>query len=226
LAASILSPTYEECAANYQQQTADPEKSNPSPTPNRSLTEKAKVFFHCEGEFLHSNSEAIIAIFTIVLAFSTIFLWIATSDVVSSAEKTSREQLAHGREINRAYLAGGGDFDKTTRIFKLDVENNGKTPAFMLAYDVQTALPGQIGMQRALPVNPDHQHWEDTISPWGRKSIETRIIVANNVASIFGCVWYRDVWGDPHHSRFILSVRQNRTWPDVTGVHDDYTECT
>src|SRR5262249_18115990 len=185
-----------------------------------------KVFLHCEGEFLHGNSEAIIAIFTVVLALSTILLWMATSDVVNSAERTSREQLDHGREVNRAYLACGGDFDKATRVFNLDVENNGKTPAFMLDFDVQTAMPGQVGTQRALSVNRNHQHWEDTIPPWGRKSIQTRVSVPQGVAFVYGCVWYMDIWGDQHHSRFVLSVRQNRTWPDVAGVHTEWTERT
>src|SRR5262249_46371313 len=148
LAASIMSPTYEECAAAYKQETTDPEKRNPPPKPKQTFTDEAKVFLHCEGEFLHGNSEAIIAIFTVVLALSTILLWMATSDVVNSAERTSREQLDHGREVNRAYLACGGDFDKATRVFNLDVENNGKTPAFMLDFDVQTAMPGQVGTQK------------------------------------------------------------------------------
>jgi hypothetical protein len=173
----------------------------------------------CTGHFIHENADAIIAVFTIFLVLSTILLWFATRDSVRSAEETSRQ-------VNRAYLACGGDFDKTTRFFNLEVENNGQTPAFMLDYDVQTAMPGQVGMQRAIQVNRDHQHWKDTIPPRSRKTIGTRVTVPKNVAFVFGCVWYRDVWDKPHSTRFILSVRNDRTWPDATGVHKDYTETT
>jgi len=39
----------------------------------------------------HENGEAIIAIFTVLLAISTILLWVATTDVVRSAEETTRQ---------------------------------------------------------------------------------------------------------------------------------------
>ena len=52
----------------------------------------------CLGRFTHDNAEAIIAAFTIILALSTIFLWVATRDLVTGAEKTAERQL-------RAYVS-------------------------------------------------------------------------------------------------------------------------
>src|ERR1700726_4536907 len=36
------------------------------------------VYLVCLGNFTHDNAEAIVASFTIILAFSTTFLWVAT----------------------------------------------------------------------------------------------------------------------------------------------------
>jgi hypothetical protein len=41
------------------------------------------VYRDCLGAFTHDNAEAIIAAFTIILALSTIFLWVATRDLVT-----------------------------------------------------------------------------------------------------------------------------------------------
>lgn len=128
-------------------------------------------------DFIHKHGEAVIAVATVFLVFSTVLLWLATDNAVRSAEQTSRQ-------VNRAYLACGGPFDPGTRIFYLDVENNGQTPAYMLDYDVRTAMPGQVGLQSAMQVNRNHQHWEDTIPLRCRKTIETRVTVQKGVAFV------------------------------------------
>jgi hypothetical protein len=208
-----LTPSFEKCSSNYQT-TKGGEQAE------EGLRREVKLFIRCEAVSADENNGVITALATALLAYITYRL-------VVGGEKTTRQ-------VNRAYVACGGDFNKTTRVFQLGAQNNGQTPAFMTAFDVQTALAGQIGSQSALPVNRNHARWEDTIPPRDPrgKTIETRVLVPQNVAFIFGCVWYRDVWGDPHHSRFILSVRHDpttgvdRTFPDVAGMHRDYDERT
>jgi len=87
LAFSVLSPSYEECTASHHKQTADPEKAPPPPKSEATFTEKAMVFVECESEFVHRNGESIIALFTVVLAFSTIALWSATRGLYEAGER-------------------------------------------------------------------------------------------------------------------------------------------
>jgi hypothetical protein len=113
----------------------------------------------------------------------------------------------------------------------MDFENNGKTPAFVLSYDVRPAMPGQIGTQSVLPVVENRFPWSDTIPPWGRKSTMTTVHIPRGAAFIYGCVWYQDVWrAETHRSRFILSVDplQDRTFSNVNAatVHPEYFERT
>jgi hypothetical protein len=51
------------------------------------LTILAATYEVCSGEFIHKNGEAITAIFTVVLAFSTIGLWIATKGLYEAGER-------------------------------------------------------------------------------------------------------------------------------------------
>ena len=63
-----------------------------------SSTEIVEVYRHCIGGFVHDNAEGIIAIFTIILALSTIFLWRASRDLVNIGIDTAERQL-------RAYIS-------------------------------------------------------------------------------------------------------------------------
>jgi uncharacterized membrane protein YkvI len=49
------------------------------------------IYRHCVGGFVHDNAEGIIAIFTIILALSTIFLWAVTRDLAKSSERAITE---------------------------------------------------------------------------------------------------------------------------------------
>jgi hypothetical protein len=55
------------------------------------------IFRGCAGGFVHNNAEGIIAVFTVILALSTIFLWGATRDLVQESRDTSRRE-------SRAYI--------------------------------------------------------------------------------------------------------------------------
>jgi hypothetical protein len=87
------------------------------------------VYRDCLGDFTHDNAEAIIAAFTIILAFSTIFLWVATRDLVRSADDTAKRQL-------RAYVFVSGS--AVTNVVEgngipeaqVVIQNFGRTPAY------------------------------------------------------------------------------------------------
>ncbi len=101
LALIICAPSYTNCYEAEQAKSAANEKAQPNPIPKRS---GVSIFFACQGEFIDHNDKVITAIFTVVLALSTIFLWLATSNIVSSTEEANRKQLERAREVERAYF--------------------------------------------------------------------------------------------------------------------------
>ena len=84
------------------------------------------------------------AIATAVIAAFTFTLWL-----------TGRNQLRHTREIERAYVTGGGNYAKDPltgaivvrngkQVFQVHVGNYGKTPLFLSHYDVHSAKLGDL----------------------------------------------------------------------------------
>jgi hypothetical protein len=167
--------------------------------------------------WLNTNHGFVTGVATAVIALFTATLW-----------WNSDSQLQHGREVERAYFVCGGVID-ANGVFLLDVANYGKTRGNLLHYDAHHATNVQVrGISTVLPVAPSHPY-SDAFSPggeFGRKRIETDLNVPSGTAFIYGAIWYEDVWKDKHCARFILEIRNGRTWPDVAGVHKDYTKWT
>lgn len=90
------------------------------------------IYRPCIGDFVHDNGEAIIAVFTIVLALSTIFLWGATRDLVSGADDTARRQLRAYLSINPTVVENYGTQKRAT--INWVVKNHGQTPASEIRY--------------------------------------------------------------------------------------------
>ena len=69
---------------------------------------------------------------------STITAWGANHNAIASDANESSEALI---SMERPYVTGGGDFENEwgKELFRLDVENHGKTAAFMTGYDLQFA---------------------------------------------------------------------------------------
>jgi hypothetical protein len=157
-----------------------------------------------------------------VLAAFTFKLWRATRTLVCSAERTSREQLTHGREVNRAYLTGGGDVENGRRSFRVEVANYGKTPASLQAFDVHFAvLADLMADTQARPVMALHP-FRDHVSPGDTQKMVGTVPVTNpNADVVFGAFYYEDIWQERvHEFRFILSIGQDasgrwRTRSDV-----------
>jgi hypothetical protein len=132
------SQTFQTCIQEHYQHgaTQNFEKSIPA------STGKVGIYRDCLGEFTHDNAEAIIAAFTIILAFSTIFLWVATRDLVSGAEKTAEWQLrayVFIQDVNIFLRENDTIIDVTVKFL-----NSGQTPG----YDLRTSLKAEI---RAAP---------------------------------------------------------------------------
>jgi hypothetical protein len=79
----------------------------------------------CTGSFVHEKGGDILTCFTIVLAFSTLLLWVATRDLANEAGLSSRLEL-------RAYVGiGHPKFGKPDPdAVEITIENGGRTPAY------------------------------------------------------------------------------------------------
>jgi hypothetical protein len=97
------SKPFQQCVHEVKQKTA--EQALPKRVSKISLSVGA--YRECGGEFVHNNGEAVTAIFTVVLALSTIGLWGATRNLYEAGErqiKTSRQIAAIQARQTRASI--------------------------------------------------------------------------------------------------------------------------
>jgi hypothetical protein len=128
------------------------------------------------------------------------------------------------------YVTGGGSYWRQPlasyplvtnangeRRFRVDVSNYGKTPAYLLAFDVQFDTRAQVKVA-LLPVTRTRVHY-DLLPPGGahRNGIHgsREIWIPKWAEIVFGAFWYRDIWGTAHMFRFILSLSNPETLSDV-----------
>jgi hypothetical protein len=146
----------------------------------------------------------------------------------------SEREATFSRKIERAYFGGGGvckrdDAQKQCvtdanghRQFLVQVGNHGKTPAYMDAFEIDFCTQAEAKAK----TRPDLRRLihSDQFPPGERhRTIVDPIPIVRDDADVaFGAVYYRDIWGDPHYSRFILRIDQSgNSHSDMTGV-DSY----
>jgi len=100
------STSFQACIADKQSQQSQESLSELS----RFFEMKARVGTDCLFVFLYQSRDAVTAVATAFIAIFTLTLWWATWGL-----------LTHGREIERAYVSGGGPLDPATRIFQLQI---------------------------------------------------------------------------------------------------------
>jgi hypothetical protein len=119
------SKTFQACIQTHHDQPAEQHLKKGM---GNLLSSGGGVYRECLGEFIENNGEGILASFTIMLALSTIFLWIATRDLVREAKGTSEREL-------RAYLGVENVSLKLLQVgekpeITIVVRNFGQTPAY------------------------------------------------------------------------------------------------
>jgi hypothetical protein len=97
------------------------------------------TYVDCLGPFAHENHGPIVAVFTIILAFSTIALWISTRDAALAAKAAAE----HIPRAERAFIHGGVHPDGRTLVgdgkkirVRFSMANYGKTPGFIKSVKV------------------------------------------------------------------------------------------
>jgi hypothetical protein len=180
-----------------------------------------KIFFEvyrsCLGEFTHDNAEAIIAAFTIMLALSTIFLWVATRDLVEGADKTAERQLRAYLLIDTAKFARpeNENGDNQHWAIHLVFKNFGRTPAYAtvvtatrrmeprpLGNDVLLEIPDDAEVAPETIVGPGHIH---TMTLGGLQNGARDFIEAGRSGQAcyaWGRAEYIDAFGQPHFTTF------------------------
>jgi hypothetical protein len=160
----------------------------------------ARAFaFECTGAFLNKNGNAITAVETALIAFFTFTLWGAT-----------KAQRVHDREVFRAYVSGGGPLDGTGNFLLFTIDNNGRTPAAMVAYAVEFCPLNRIPRIPAYDV-PNYQRvpYAERIPPGRVMGITTPIPIPPDIPRpllAYGRYWYTDIWKKTHSSGFVLVV--------------------
>jgi hypothetical protein len=183
------------------------------------------LYRDCTGEFLHENGEAIIAVFTIVLSFSTIGLWISTYSLWSATKAADRpwvgpftvrsKQLEPGNQINAEIV----------------ILNTGRTPALRM----RVAHDGVILEKGVEPAQPNLAHRipkalfpgaHDFYRPFeGRDPLSQAdfdgIVRGTRVAWIIAHIEYFDMEGGCHHTNVCTRWDQHGARAFVPHLQND-----
>jgi hypothetical protein len=89
------SSVYQKCTAEKAEQASQQQQNE--------RRASFMVYVDCLGPFAHENHGPIVAVFTIILAFSTIALWVSTRDAALAAKAAAE----HIPTVERAFIHGG-----------------------------------------------------------------------------------------------------------------------
>jgi hypothetical protein len=162
------------------------------------------VLWHI-GKVLDAISPAITAIATAVIGFFTYTLW-----------TSNQEEIRHQREIERAYISGGGPLaPDNPNILLFTVDNYGKTPAVMLEYAVAFCPLNAIPPTPAYDApNFPHTTFTDRIPPGTMGRPIARIPIPPNMPRpllVYGRYWFFDIWQIRRTSGFVLVIAADGT---------------
>jgi hypothetical protein len=165
-----------------------------------------------------------------LLAIFTYLLFRSAVDTARESKEASGQALAASTahtemlvKIDRAFLTGGGPSGDINgrKVFRLEVANYGKTPAFLCAFDVHFATLDAViaGPQEVFPWYP----YDDWIPPNRNEPRPIRYFAVPSKAQVvFGAFWYQDWQRRSHIFRFILRLERD-TELGIMGVDDSYT---
>ena len=211
------SPSFQTCIQQDDKQSSE----NTSKDYVSAFTTRANAYRDCLGDFVRDRKEETLVVFTVVLAFSTIFLWVATRDLVKSAERTSRQQL-------RAYVtANSGDFTtKSGFVASVIVKNVGQTPAYNLTVISTTRvlahpLPKRFNFKIRDEENPSSMTLgrdEAARHPSPLKEVITQTDFDNfafptgaNRLYTYGTITYDDIFRKRHRTHFCNYIEWGKT---------------
>jgi hypothetical protein len=164
--------------------------------------------------FLNAHDAAVTAFGTVVIAAFTATIWLI-----------SRRQLKHARDVDRAYVSGGGPGNPPTGPFVLCINNYGRTPATLIAFAVETCEFNAIPARPAyLGAGYNRTRVTSHIYPPGTHGREIARFSYNLQDPVaYGRFWYEDVWRRPHYASFILALPPRELPANVSPAFTDWT---
>ena len=203
-----VSPSFRTCVQQEQHQAANNDQDK-----NKSiLFISARTIVSCTGGFVHDRHDAIVAAFAVLLGFATIFLWIATRDLVSGSERTARHQLRAYVFIQGGEMRVSRNADVKNTGFvetRLLVKNFGQTPGI----NFRTWIKSDVGMKFDTPFKiKEDFHSRSIIGPTADANLSVTISISEDqfkevndgVMCVFtwGIIRYDDAFGKPRHLIF------------------------
>jgi hypothetical protein len=141
---------------------------------------------------------------TIVTAIATAYIAKFTATIYS----VNKSQLAHGRQVERAYVNGGwGRFINDG--VQANMNNDGRTGA--MVHHMALAILPLDGLPQ-VPADLPRTFVNYNIQPSGRAVVADHVSVDWDgefapERVLYGRFWYTDIFGDEHESGFLLHVR-------------------
>jgi hypothetical protein len=172
------------------------------------------TFRRCLGDYIIAKNAIVIALATLATAYFTGTIW-----------SINRSQLGHARQVERAYISGGGGYrtdtdddgvpHMDTTQFVLTVQNYGKTPGTVTAYAVFVVERENLPLQPVY-LNPGFvpTPFYGTYQPGGptlpivHQMVPHPLGLSRHINPIaYGRLWYTDIFGGQHHFSFALPIR-------------------
>jgi hypothetical protein len=124
--------------------------------------------------------------------------------------KINQGQLDHSHNVERAYLNGGwGGRDATSRVY-ININNYGKTPAFVSRVSLKVVSWDDFQKQPAYPIaRPQANNVGYNIAPNTlglRASHVWDMWDGSSDSVLYGRLWYEDIFGDKHYSSFAIHI--------------------
>ena len=195
---SLTSPKIYECVSTqYKNYHGDTFQENIA-----SLYELLRGSRFCIGDFIDGNGEAVIALFTIILAIATILLWVVTQGILTDSRLTTQQQLRAYVFIRDSMLEGFSSPSGPS--FNITFTNSGKTPAWNLkiAMDAfilehpssQERHAGEFSDHGAL--GPNGIYTMSATMPALTQEEIADVRAANKAIYVFGRVEFEDAFGN------------------------------
>jgi hypothetical protein len=148
-----------------------------------------------------STPERATAVFTGVLAISTIALWWSTHKLW----RVTRIAAEHIPNVERAYVSGGTPWtDDSLTELRLTINNYGKTPAF-----VGTVIIGMIKAGSPVPEKPVYAEKGEFAGAVVKPDVMLHFFLITRPCVpdgriVYGRIYYRDIFNKCHSSGFAL----------------------
>lgn len=168
-----------------------------------------------------------LALFTAALFTATVWMAREAREASNAALKASTRATETLIATERPYVTGGGglvevryDGGSISRMdFGLTVANYGKTPALLTHYDVQFSTLTEV-QAGPIEISKRHRHY-DWLAPRPENVKQLAIIqIPDFQTVVFGGFWYLDFQKQEHCFRFILTIEESTTYPDIADLVD------